>query len=100
MTVVNIQPRTRPLTAMRVLLHVTTRPQIMAFCPRANVGVSTRLQDGVWVDDNLDIRWVAVPHNGDLWDRLENDGDWIVKVAEDNWIIVSDTDFHREYVIA
>lgn len=100
MTVVNIQPRTRPLSAMRVLLHVTTRPQILAFCPRANVGVSTQLRNGVWVDDNRDIRWVAVPHNGDLWDNLNNDGDWIVKVAEENWIIVSDTDFHREYVIA
>jgi hypothetical protein len=99
MTIVHAVPRQRPVTAMRVLLHVTTKPEILQFCPRANVGVRTYLKDGVWVDDQRDIRWLMVPHNGDLWDRLENDGDWIVQVSPGHFVTMSDGDFHREYVM-
>jgi hypothetical protein len=98
--VIDIVPRQRPLKAMRVLLGATTKTDILTFCPRANVGVSTKLDAGGFLDNERDIRWVMVPHNGELWDRLNNDGDWIVEKAPGHFFIYSDTDLHREYVMA
>lgn len=90
--VIKLLPRQRPLRAMRVMLGTTTKDDILGFCPRANVGHAG--------DDRKDIRWVAVPHNGDLWDRMGCDGDWIVEKAPGQFFIYSDTDLHREFVIA
>ena len=66
--------------------------EILKFCPKANVG---------YANNNIkDIRWVLVPHNGTLIDEMQHDGDWIIEVATGHWVIKSDTEFHREYVIA
>lgn len=90
--VVNVVPRQRPLRAMRVLIGTTTRDEIHAFCPKANVGYAN--------NDPTDLRWVIVPHNGGLRDEMSSDGDWIIEVAVGHWIIRSDAEFNRDYVIA
>jgi hypothetical protein len=74
---------------------ITTKSGIKEFCPRANVGVL--VVEGV--DQEKDIRWVTVPHNGDLWDSVLHDGDWIVEKSPGHWFVLSDVDFHREYVM-
>lgn len=90
--VVKVVPRRREVQAMRVLLGITTKDEILKFCPKANVG---------YANNNIkDIRWVLVPHNGTLIDEMQHDGDWIIEVATGHWVIKSDTEFHREYVIA
>lgn len=99
--VIKIAPRFRPLTAMRVLIGTTTRGEILVFCPRARVGVGSSVGATEEMDNtSTDIRWVQVPHNGNLWDVMTNDGDWIVQKAPGHFFILTDTDFHREYVIA
>jgi hypothetical protein len=85
-----------PTRAMRIVLGLTTKDEILAFCPRANVGVSA--VDGV--ENQKDIRWVTVPHLHIKVDEMQNDGDWIVQKAPDQFYILSDEAFHREYVIA
>jgi hypothetical protein len=90
--VITVVPRTRPVTALRVLLGTTSKDEIQAFCPKANVGYAA--------GDPLDIRWVFVPHTGSLRDEMRNDGDWIVQRAPGQYFILTDTEFHREYVIA
>lgn len=85
-------PRQRSVTAMRVLIGVTGKDEILAFCPGANIGTGET--------DQRDIRWVQVPHNGSLIDEVKNDGDWIVQVAPGHWVVKSDEDFNREFVMA
>lgn len=97
-TVIKAIPRGKEVTALRVLLGTTTRGEIKAFCPSANVGYVAH--KGVDIDAETDIRWVVVPHNGSLTDELSNDGDWIVQRSPGHFFILTDTEFHREYVMA
>lgn len=98
--VINLVPRQRPVKAMRVILGITTKADITAFCPRANVGVRVYFHNGEMVEKEKQITWVAVPHNGDLWDKMGNDGDWIVEKAPGHFFIYSDAALHAEFVIA
>jgi hypothetical protein len=98
-TVISAVPRQQPVTAMRVLMGITTKAEILRFCPRANVGVgvASATQNDLY---STDIRWVLVPHNGEIWEALNSDGGWNVQKALGHFFIYTDTEFHREYVMA
>lgn len=97
-TVITVHPRTRPARAMRYLHGTTTKQEVKDFCPRANVGVGTQVVGGEYVDNETDIRWLAVPHNGEIWDRVENDGDWIVEKSPGHFFVYSDKEFNEEFI--
>jgi hypothetical protein len=85
------------MRAMRYLHGVTTKRAIKEFCPAANVGVGTQVIRGEYVDNERDIRWITVPHNGSLWQQVENDGDWIVEKSPGHFFVYTDADFNEEF---
>ena len=75
--------RKRPVVvdAMEFTLGTTTAGEILAFCPKANVGVptTTLLPNGTWSTtlDSTDIRWIHIPT---LEGYMEvSDGDYIIR---------------------
>jgi hypothetical protein len=72
--------RTKPrrVEALQIRLGETTLSQILAFCPKANVGVgSTHTARGPERDE-LDLRWVQVPVGPAFTFVDAQDHDWIV----------------------
>lgn len=83
--------RAAQVSAMRILIGTTSRPEIIAFAPEANVGVlSTDMTQ-------TDIRWVQVPGEGNS-QEMRNDGDWLVKTERGYYLILSDREFNERYV--
>lgn len=84
--------RPREVRALRIKLGYTSRTDILALCPDANIGVSQR-PDGTL--EEKDIRWVVLPSG----EAMEDDGDWVVWVSdsERGWRIISDEEFRTEY---
>lgn len=63
------------IDAMEFELGVTTKGEILAFCPVANIGV--RLLPDQSVDDSADIHWFVIPTlEGD---HNVSDGDYIIR---------------------
>lgn len=79
-------PRQVPVHAMRFVLGVTTKAEILAFCPGANVGAP--------LEEERDIRWVLLPTAGH---EHIVDGDWIVRLDDGAWEVMSDDEFTRRY---
>ena len=61
--------------AVRVVLGVTTKADILALCPSANVGVGGCTDN----PDSADLRWVIVATSTGPVPAL--DGDWIVALS-------------------
>lgn len=90
--VYNTKPQT--VWAMRLVLGTVTRSEIRDFCPRANVGV---LVVG-GVEQEKDIRWVYVPRtDGGQHAEMVDDGDWLIKLSDGTYTILSDHEFNLSY---
>lgn len=70
-------PRGRAVEALQFVRGVTTRADILAFAPDANVGLPDDDATGT------DIRWVVVPLEGDVYHALQP-GEFIVKHVGEN----------------
>jgi hypothetical protein len=81
--------KARPLIveAMQVNIGTTTRQQIKAFCPHANVGAT----------DEVDVRWCYIVRKDGVSVEVRNSGDWIVKSYGD-YRILTDEEFNERYV--
>lgn len=66
--------RARPteVDALRIVLGVTTKADILALCPDANVGVPGHFDNHA----TTDLRWVVIFTSGGSVEA--HDGDWIV----------------------
>jgi hypothetical protein len=55
--------------------------------------------DGVLVEDERDIQWVAVPAIGNHEDyaRIRFDGDWIVEVQPGEFDILTEAAFWQQF---
>ncbi|MFD6400718.1 hypothetical protein [Nocardia sp. NPDC060249] len=84
------QYRARPATveAVQFIHGASTRTDMLAFCPKANIG-------SPWEDtDDTDIRWFFVPCRGDGEVR---DGDWILRATDGTYTVCREDDFARRY---
>ena len=79
-------PRQVPVHAMKFTLGVTTKSEILAFCPGANVGAP--------LEEERDIRWILLPT---AVREYVVDGDWIVRLDDGAWKVMSDDEFTRRY---
>lgn len=91
--VLDFRPRNAKVRAMRIILGVTTRTQILEFCPSANVGCGA--EGGV--ADEKDIRWVSINNGPGIPANMDEDGDWLVLHSSGRYEFLSDTEFHAEY---
>lgn len=89
--VLDFRPRNAKVRAMRIILGVTTRPQIVEFCPTANVGIP----DGD--KEEKDIRWVSINNGPGIPANMDEDGDWLVRLGSGRYEFRSDVEFHAEY---
>ena len=80
---------------MRIILGTTTRSEILAFCPTANVGIpwTADLKPG----DEKDIRWAAVPSPTGPASEMLTDGDWLVELPDGGFSFMDDASFHARY---
>ena len=80
--------RTNLLTRYALQLRVgeTTKEDIQAFCPIANVGA--------WEDDSKRLAWVHVNK------IFVQDRDWIVKLTHEEWIVMSPAVFSILFIPA
>ena len=85
------QARPVRVQALQIVLGDTTRTEILALCPAANVGVLCA--DGK--DDEKDIRWVVVPGG-----EMTADGDWLVAFPDGTFDIIADDQFRAAYEIS
>lgn len=95
--VLDFKRRNSKVRAMRIIIGETTRAQILAFAPEANVGVT--MKSGV--PDDLDIRWVVVSNglNREPAEMTSN-GQWLVETPEgivETFDFMDDDEFHRMY---
>lgn len=74
--------RARPIEvdAVQILLGKTTKADILAVCPRANVGVPA-LPSGGDNPSSTDLRWVVIPTASGPTEA--GHGDWIVRVPSE-----------------
>lgn len=72
--------------ALQIVLGVTTKSDILALCPTANVGVPETANS----TDERDLRWIVVETSGDLVEV--NHGDWIVAI-DGGFEVLSDRRF-------
>jgi hypothetical protein len=90
---------TRPekVRAMQFHQGVTTKSQIRAFCPHANIGIRYDRNQQPVEDD---VRWVYVaPVAGEDVGRREVqfDGDWLVQRTDGLFFVLEDQEFNRRY---
>lgn len=84
---------------MRIIVGETTKPQILEFCPGANVGIPWRAD--LSEADYADIRWVLVSNGIDNEPaEMKQNGDWLVQFASGRYEMLSDAEFHAEYEAA
>lgn len=85
--------RIRPATveAIQFRLGTSTKAEMLAFCPEANIGVPWLDDDN---DDTTDIRWFIVPCRGSGEVRPN---DWILRASDGVYTVLRDDHFNRLY---
>jgi uncharacterized protein YegP (UPF0339 family) len=86
--------RIKPVTveAIRFILGVTTKGDILKFCPRANVGVKVESPEEYAAEnDSTDIRWIEI--DGTTVD----DGEWLIKTSEGLYVPCPNDIFVESY---
>lgn len=76
--------------ALRVVVGTTTKADILALCPTANVGIGGAVDDPT----STDLRWVLVTTSTGPVPVL--DGDWIVAVAG-GFDVLPNARFHARF---
>jgi hypothetical protein len=83
--------RAADVEALRIILGTTTKDEIQAFVPGANVGYAG--------NDPKDIRWVCLFSAPEGQRDVQNDGDWIVSPPDGPAFVLTDKQFNERYVM-
>lgn len=105
-TIVTIAlPRIQHVQAIRFIPGVTSKTDLLAVCPGANVGVPVDEERNP-IDDR-DIRWITVPDGTTMASGAQpmTAGDWLVRIpggqgaAADSFEVLSHERFGERYEV-